>query len=228
MTSDKTVTATFTQQPPEYILVDGFESGNFGAWTTTSTGSSGSGETLSITSSQAYSGVYAANFSSNGGGSYERSYVAETLNPTADTVYVQGVFCVTQNGIVENGDKIKLIELRAGSSIIAAAGVIERSGTLRWWLETRDGTSWIETYSTTTTGDVSSWFTVELQWTNDAANGGASLLVNGVTMLQVSGDDTSNYGSCSQVRMGLAELYNCGATTVCLDDVVISEREIVG
>ncbi len=228
MTSDKTVTATFTQQPQEYILQDGFESGDFGAWTTTSTGSSGSGETLSLTSNQAHSGVYAASFSSNGGGSYERAYLAETLDPTVDTVYVQGAFRLTQNGIVENGDKIKLIELRAGSSIIAAAGVIERSGTLRWWLETRDGTSWIETYSTTTTGDVSSWFTVELQWTNDAANGGAVLLVNDAIVLQVSGDDTSNYGSCSQVRMGLAELYNCGVTTVCMDDVVVSEQEIVG
>jgi uncharacterized repeat protein (TIGR02543 family) len=226
MTSDKTVTATFTAQSQQSILEDGFESGNFGAWTTTSTGSSGSGETLSITSSQVYSGVYAASFSSNGDGGYEKAYLAETLDPTLSTVYVQGVFCLTQNGIVENGDKIKLIELRAGSSIIAAAGVIERSGTLRWWLETRDGTSWIETYSTTTTADLSAWTTIELQWINDAANGGATLLVNDATVLQVTGDNTSNYGSCTQVRMGLAELYNCGATTLLVDDVVISEQEI--
>ena len=224
--SDKTLTATFTQTPQGTIFADGFESGTFDAWTSTSTGSSGSGETLSITTNPVYSGTYAATFSSNGGGSYEKAYLSKTLNPTLSTIDLQGTFSLTQNGIIDSSDRIKLIELRAGSTIIAAAGIIQRSGSFSWWVETRDGTSYVETYSTQAMGDLSTWFTIELQWVNDPSNGGATLWVNGSPVIQVSGDNTSNYGNASQIRIGLAEVYNCSATTVIQDNVTIDNKKI--
>ena len=224
MDANYELTAVFELEPANPpILEDGFETGTFSAWTTTTPTS---GETAAITTSSVYEGSYAARFSSNGGGSYEKAYLTKALSPALGTVNVQGVFMLSQNGIVENNDRIKLVELRSGSTIIAAAGLREVSGTLRWWIETRDGTTYVETYAQATI-DLSSWFTMEIQWTNDASNGGAILKVNGLQVIQVSGDNTSNYGDCTQVRVGLAEIYNCAATTLSIDNIVISTGELV-
>ena len=224
MTSNWILIAVFieNQGNDNTILSDNFESGTLNAWTPSTT----SGETTTITTNPTYAGTYAVSFATNGNGGYEKAYLADTLNPTMGTVAIQGVFTFSQNGILDNGDKIKLIEIRSGSTIIAAAGVIQRSGTLSWWLETRDGTSYIETYSTQGMVDLSTWFTLEIQWINDASNGGATLWINGNQIIQVSGDNTSNYGNANQVRIGLAEVYNCASTTIALDNAIIASDKI--
>jgi uncharacterized repeat protein (TIGR02543 family) len=223
MNSNKAVTATFTPiSSGSYFLEDNFETGDFSKWTATS---QTSGETASITTSSVYSGSYRALFSTNGDGGYEKAYLRSTLNPSFSSVYVQGTFRLTQNGLTDSSDRIKLVELRAGSSVIAAAGIIQRSGQLQCWLETRDGTSWVETYRQTT-ADFSDWFTLELQWQSSATAGGGTLLVNGVSAASVSNDNTSNYGDCTEVRVGLPEVYNCGATTIALDNVIINDQPI--
>jgi len=223
MNSNKAVTATFTPiSSGSYFLEDNFETGDFSKWTATS---QTSGETASITTSSVYSGSYSALFSTNGDGGYEKAYLRSTLNPSFSSVYVQGTFRLTQNGLTDSSDRIKLVELRAGSTVIAAAGIIQRSGQLQCWLETRDGTSWVETYRQTT-ADFSNWFTLELQWQSSATAGGGTLLVNGVSAASVSNDNTSNYGGCTEVRVGLPEVYNCGATTIALDNVIINDQPI--
>jgi len=222
MNTDYILTAVFTETPTgEHILSDGFESGNFNAWTTTS---STSGETANVDIDPVYTGNYAATFTSSGDGGYEKAYALETLPNALSEVFVQCNFKVSQNGFVDNGDRMKLIELRSESAIIAAAGLAMRSGTLRLWLETRDGTSYIETYGST--ADISEWFTVELQWTESATSGGATLWVNGVQVLQTSNQNTGNYGDCTEVRVGMAEVYNCGITVLSVDNVVIDNQYI--
>jgi hypothetical protein len=224
MNGNYTLTAVFVEEPepPTAILSDGFETGDFSLWTTTS---STSGETATVTTNPIYAGNNAALFTSNGGGSYEKAYASKTLSTSLGEVYVQTTFKLTQNGLVENGDRVKLIELRVGSTILGSAGLTMRSGTLRWWMETRDGTSYIETYAQSTT-DFSNWVTLELQWINSANNGGGTIFVNGAPVIQVGGDNTSNYGNASEVRVGLPEVYNCGATVLSMDNVVIDDQDI--
>ncbi|XHH09194.1 MAG: LamG-like jellyroll fold domain-containing protein [Candidatus Bathyarchaeia archaeon] len=222
MTSDKTLTAEFTttQQPP--IFEDDFETGDISLWTTSSATSN---EGISIVVNPVYEGNYSAGFDSSGDGGYEKAYVTKTLPVSLGEVYVQCAFRLTQNGLVENGDRIKLIEIRSGNTIVAAAGLAVRSGTLRLWLETRDGTSYVETYVQSSV-DFSSWFTLELQWVNSASNGGGTLWVNGLQAIQVAGDNTSNYGNPTDVRVGLSEVYNCGTTVLTVDDVIIDDQYI--
>ncbi|HSV49590.1 MAG TPA: hypothetical protein VLH35_04675, partial [Candidatus Acidoferrales bacterium] len=213
------LTAVFVAQPNS-VFSDGFESGSYSAWSSTSTTS---GESVSVVTSPVSSGVYAASFTSNGNGSYEKAYALETLSSSLGVVSVEGKFMLSQNGIVESSDRIKLIELRSGSTVIAAAGLRQRTAGLSYWLETRDGTQYVGSYVQSST-DLSQWFTMELQWTNDATNGGGSLLVNGAAVIQVSGDNTANYGDCTEVRVGLTETYNCGSTTLYVDDVTINNN----
>ena len=222
MIGNCTLTAVFIEPPIGAILTDGFETGDFTLWTTTNPTS---GETRTVTTNPVYQGNNAALFTSSGDGGYEKAYLSKTLPETLSQVYVQCVFNLTQNGLVENGDRIKLVEVRSGSSIVASAGLTMRSGTLRWWLETRDGTSYIETYAQSTT-DFSSWVTLEVQWTNSASNGGGTILVNGAPVIQVGSDNTSNYGDATEVRVGLPEVYNCGPTALIMDNIVIDDQDI--
>ncbi len=217
MDADHTIAPVFTLIPTGGVLEDNFESGTLAAWTTSAT----SGETVGVTTAPVYSGTYAASFTSNATGGYERAYLSGSIATPLNTVNVTGSFLLSQNGIVENNDRIKLIELRAGSAIIASAGVIERSATLRWWLESRDNTNYVESYAATST-DLSNWFTLQLLWQDDASNGGASLTVNESPIMQVNGDNTSNYGGCTEVRIGLTDVYNCGATALSVDDVTVA------
>jgi hypothetical protein len=220
---DRNLTAVFVVNPITSVLEDGFESGAFGAWTSTSVTS---GETAAVVTSPVHAGVYSARFTSNGQGGYERGCVTKTLTPTLNELYVRGYFSLTQNGMVESSDRIKLIELRAGSTIIGAAGLRRSGSNLVWWMETRNGATYTETFTSIGGIDVSQWFSLEFKWTNDATAGGGALYVNGAQIYSISNANTSNYGSCSQVRVGLAEIYNCASSTVLLDDVVIATSPI--
>ncbi len=224
MNSNKAVTATFTELPPSgYLFEDGFESGTFSAWTSTS---GTSGETATIVAGSAYAGTYCAQFTTNANGAYEKTYAYETIETLLDEIYTQGYFRLSQNGIVDNSDRIKLVELRAGSTTIAAAGLWQSGNTLYWWMETRNAASYTETRTIPVSIDISNWFNLELKWLNDATIGGGSLWINGELIYQINNADTDNFGSCSQVRIGLAEVYNCGLTTSYLDNAIISENYI--
>ena len=216
-------TAVFIESPSSAVFQDGFESGTFSAWTSTS---STSGETANVVSDSAFAGLYSARFGSNGQGGYERAYAYETQTPPLDEVYTQAYFRLTEKGIVESSDRIKLIELRAGSTIIAAAGLRQSGSTLRWWMETRNGASYVETVTSSVTIDTSQWFRLELRWQNSATIGGGSLWINGVLIYQINNADTDNYGRCSQVRIGISEAYNCGATTLYTDQAKIAASYI--
>ena len=201
------------------MLQDGFESGSFSAWTSTS---STSGDDAKVVANDAYEGAYSAQFTSNGDGGYEKACAYENLASAADSVQVQGYFKLAQNGMSDSSDRVKLIELRAGSAIIAAAGLWQNGGNLYWWMETRDGSSYVETHVSQVSIDVSQWFSLELKWTGDASSGGGSLLVNGAQIYAISAANTADFGSCTQVNVGIVEAYNCAVTSVFADGVKLA------
>jgi len=206
-------------QPDDGVLYENFESGTFDVWTSTRLTS---GETATVVNYPVFAGSYSGRFMTNGNGGYEKAFVNEVLALALDDVVVDGYFRVAQNGLIDNGNRIKFIELRAGSAIIASAGLWQRNGGLYWWLETRNGASYVETLSSSATTDVFDWFSLELRWNRDARYGGGSLWVNGKMIYDITGADTENFGDCSEVHVGLAEVYNCGATTVHVDETRIN------
>ena len=223
VSGNRNLTAVFVAAPTS-VFEDGFESGSTSAW---SSSSITSGETVAVGTDYAHHGIYSAKFTGNGGGGYESARLNRAFSPSLSEIYVRGYFKLTQNGIVDNGDKVKLMELRAGSTIVASAGLWRSSGTLRWWLETRSGTSWVETYTSQIGSlDLTQWFSVELYWKLGATDGAAKLWVNGNQIYQITNADTDNYGSISTLRFGLAELTNCASTTLYADCAVVATAYI--
>jgi len=222
MNANYNLTAVFVVSTPNVIFEDGFESGSTSAWNSTT--SATSGETVTVTTDQAFEGIYSLRSTSNGGGGTESARVNEVFSQTLSQIRVQGYFKLTQNGIIDNGDKIKLIELRAGSTIIAAAGLWQSGGTLRWWIEIRNGASYVETYTVQVGSlDLTQWFSVELYWKLGSTDGSGTLKVNGNLIYEINNLDTDNYGNCSALRFGLTELTNCGSTTLYSDLIIVSD-----
>jgi len=161
-------------------------------------------------------------FTTNGNGVYEYKYSTVSISPAANSVQVKGNFRVAQCGMVQSGDRIKLIELRAGSTIVAAAGLWQKDTAMYWWIETRNGANWVETVTSRVNLDTAQWFNLELRWSNGATNGAGALLVNGEQIYSINNADTDNFGSATQARIGIAEAYNCATTTVYTDAVTIA------
>jgi hypothetical protein len=74
--------------------------------------------------------------------------------------------------------------------------------------------------------DITQWFSVELYWKLGATDGAAALFVNGNQIYSLVNRDTDNYGACSALRFGLAELTNCGSTTLYSDSAVVDDSYI--
>lgn len=204
------------------MFSDGFESGNFGAWTGTYRTSR---ETTSVVSSAAYAGAYDARYTSNGGSKYERAYSYRTVS-SATELYARGYFNVSKSGIAQNGDYFSLLMFTAGSRILAYAGWKQNSnGRVCWYLSIRNGASYASAYSTSTPAS-NVWSCVELHWKSGSASGLGELYVNGALVCAIRNKNTAYYGSVNSVRFGLPEIYSCRSTTAYLDNAVISTTYI--
>jgi hypothetical protein len=221
MTSNLSVTATFTNST-SYLFSDGFESGNFSAWT--GTGHS-SGGTASVVSTVSHSGTYSAMFSTTGSTGYGTSYVYENV-AASSLLDARGYFDVTQSGITSNTNYIDMILFEAGSNIVAYAGWRMSGGVVKWALLIRSGTGYTSSAYSVGSPSLNTWYCVELQWTNDPVNGYAILYVNGAAVCSITGTNTTAFGNAGTVRFGIAEYYNCTNSVVYFDDAAISTTYI--
>jgi hypothetical protein len=76
------------------LFTDGFESGNFSAWTSVTTGTGGS---ATVQSSIVKNGSFAARLSSTNG-SQSKVYVRKNISSAEKNVTVSGYFMITQEG----------------------------------------------------------------------------------------------------------------------------------
>ena len=193
---------------PVYMQ-DSFESGNFNRWNGTSVSA---GETATITSTRSHHGTYSARFTSNGGGGFENASSLKNLTPTAE-VYARGYFYVSQSGIADNNDRIFFIKLRNQSEGLAWAGWKRTGGITKWCLTIRNGTSFIDVFSSSRPA-TGRWYCVELHWKKDTKGGTGQIWVDGSLVCSTTTVNTSTYGNADTAQFGLAEIYGCTATTV--------------
>jgi hypothetical protein len=214
------LTAVFVETAASVVFHDGFESGDFSAWTNTQ---ATSGEVNSVVSYPVWSGNHSALVASNGDfNATERAY-AYVSGLSLSEVYALGYFKVTQSGIVEKGDASYYIMFASSSaSNLAYAGWRRHSsGNVYWHLMIRNGTDYASAYSVDTPL-VDTWYSVELHWKQSATIGLGELYVNGVLVCSLAERNTDAYGNAGTIRFGLPEIFNCTATSVVLDNATIA------
>ena len=211
-------TYTFTTEPGHTIFSDGFESGDFSAWSgaRTSTGAS-----ADVADTLPHTGTYSGIYSSDGDDTWERTYSYIAVAPMSE-VYARGYVYVDQPGITDNGDRFYFIALGNGAG---CAGWNMQGGVVRWHLLIRDRFGWVGALSSSSPS-LNTWYSVELHWVSDSTNGYAELYVDGVLVLSISGKNTAALGDVNEIRLGLTEIYSCGPTTVYGDDFALSSNYI--
>jgi hypothetical protein len=209
------------EQPFEGVFADGFESGGFAGWSGVSTSS---GETAMVSTSISHDGVRSGRFASNGGGGFESAYGYQSIAGESE-LYARGFVYVSQSGIAQNNDRFYFIRFRSGGNDLAYAGWRMVNGEVRWSLIVRDGTGWVSVYSDGV-ASLNRWYGVELHWRGGSVNGVGELFVDGESVASVSGVNTAALGDVNLVRFGLAEVYNCGSTTVYADSLAVATTQI--
>lgn len=198
-------------------FADGFESGNFSAWTGTYMTP---GATATIVNTLSYESNYSAQFASNGTGGLEEAYCYESI-PASPILYASGYFYVSQSGIEQNGDSFYLIAFTANGSIVAYAGWRRTNGEDLWNLMIMNATGWASVYSNLTPS-LDAWHNVQLYCTQ-GANGTAELYVDGILVCSIQNVNTTAVGGFDQVRFGLVEVYGVGPTTIYSDSCRVFE-----
>ena len=200
------------------LFEDGFESGDFSAWTGTYSKIGG----LSVRDDD-----YSPLFSHHGG---HYAFAATYYNAShpdvksaycyksivSSNLYARGYFMMQYgfstvgDGTLPEGARIFFIAFRKGSNNLAYAGWRVYNGLPRWCLTLGNGASYVDVYGSVpkwsdTYQNTEAWYCVELHW-KKGASGGAELWVDGVKVCSRWGVNTATFGDISTVRVGQAEV----------------------
>lgn len=202
---------------------DGFESGDFSAWSgTTAT----TGETVSVVTSDKHHGNYSFYGASNGGGGGETA-CAYVTHAGISTIYVRAYMKYVTIGQPDNNDRFFNIICRGtGGNYMCEAGVINVSGTKRFKLITRNGTGYASSTDSTIAVQTGQWYCFEMYWKQDAVNGEAKLYIDGVELCSASGLDSTAYGAVTKVDFGFGSIIDCASCEAYFDCVVVADTYI--
>jgi len=190
------------------IFSDGFETGNFNAWT----GTSG---TPSIITDPVHHGTYAMMCNAV-------EYAYKTLASSQPFIYHRCY--VRTNTVPASGEYVDVMWGRATSTTIFGASV-GYSGGVKWRLCYRNGATWTN-YWTSIPAVVNTWYCVEIYWKLGASDGQVQMWIDGELAADLKDLDTDNYGNCTAVRNGVLSEGFAGAFEVVEDCVVVADAYI--
>jgi hypothetical protein len=198
------------------IFSDGFESGDFSAWTGDY---SGTGDDPTITSTDVHSGSYAAEFDVP---AWCHSYVWKDISSGYNTVFARW-YQRFEEVPDSDGEYFRTFRLKDASAVTVCTMQLQNiSGTMQLRL-TKDypsgNTDVSYTFSTNT------WYCFEVKFTRDSSDGEYSVWINGSSVISDTGLDTSSAGQPSRFIFGRAS-YGSIATVTQVDDVVIADAYI--
>jgi photosystem II stability/assembly factor-like uncharacterized protein len=177
------------------LFSDGFESGNFNAWTRTNTYLG----TVSVSTAVAHNGIRSAKgvVSSNGGWAVVYKDISSTT-----TVYWQGYIYVSSQRI-QSGSIAKFMELLNVWYPVARLGVQNSGGTLHWALSYGDGAGTEQFRTSTDTVSLGTWYNVQLAAYANGGAGWTQLWINGVAKLQALNVNTGS--QINRIDVGAAD-----------------------
>jgi hypothetical protein len=213
------------------VLSDGFESGNFNAWTGTVYGFEGAGNPPEVQSSITHSGTYAMNGTVVAGEGYSDAY--ESLGTGYATLYVRCYGYVTV--LPNSGDRIRIGPMIEDTSItilgaVLAEGLIyNNGGTYEWCLgyytDSAGGTEqFVQATGAAIAADT--WYSVEVAFSAGSGTGFSRMFVNGVDTVDANGLTNDN-AVANHFEVGAWNFY--GSTTFYsnyVDDVVAATGPI--
>jgi hypothetical protein len=205
------------------IFQDGFESGDFSAWTGTR---KTSGDTITVVTSEPHHGTYHSQASMSAvNATIKYAYVYKTVDLAE--FYVRFYFKLKDNlPFTTSTDELILIYAAAGTTAIFQAGFSAATKYLTG--NYRSGTTWTDWSNTSIHAELDVWHFIEIYWKKDASNGVFRAYYDGVVSYQATGKDTSQYGNVTEIRVGCTRYYfaSAQALRVFTDCVVVADTYI--
>jgi len=211
------------------IFEDGFESGNFVAWTNVQ---GYGGGVASVSMEQPRSGIYSAKFEVAPTIEWAGALCSHNVTGHIE-LYARAYFLIGQGLPLPAGwfDILTFEEAGEPYEYIASVGISKRTGVDAWRLRARNGTGWVSVDGSPVPNTLQ-YICVELHVTVDAVNGAVQLFVNGVLDAQILGIDTTAF-VLGRARFGIhkpSEASETGAGNlnliVYVDNCVVAEEYI--
>ncbi|MEM2147952.1 MAG: hypothetical protein QXJ94_05045 [Candidatus Bathyarchaeia archaeon] len=197
------------------IFQDGFESGDFSAWTGTKVYS---GCSLTVVTEQAHHGSRSAKAVSTSGNIDYPACCYKTF--TAQTTLFARAY-VRWASFPSSNNRDQVLETYEGATF----GVINDAGTMKWSLWYKTGTSsWYEKRVASPTPQLNTWYCLEIKAVK-GTSGEVRWYLNGTEIANATGINTSQHPN-NEVDAGLT--YSQSAHTVYLDCVVIADTGPIG
>jgi len=220
---------TFTIDPE--IFSDGFESGDFSAWSGTS--NTGSDSQINVVSTESHHGTYGckANITVEGANWEKPAQVYETVNDPTD-VYVRAYVKIAVGP--DSGYQENLVGVGRSSSIWHCKGLVgvkNVSGTL-YWLSRAHEEDGSRTYKTSSTSlQLNTWYSVEIRVKQDATAGEIHVWVDGTELTDIAqtGLNLDGTYTVNNIKVGLltdSRAKVSGFPEVYIDCVVVSDSYI--
>lgn len=197
------------------IFSDGFESGNYSAWTNTAVDGT---STISIDGTVRRSGVNSSRSIIAGNGN-DWAYCYKDI--TGQTVlYARTYFMLT--ALPANGTEVQTISFHGTGQLAVASIGVTSGGSAYIGLASRNGTT-MEYNASLQTVSLNTWYALELYATVNASTGAYAVYFDNVQVISVSGKDSSQYGNITQVRFGAVYTDSTSGLTLRIDDCKIDD-----
>jgi len=202
------------------IFQDGFESGDFSAWT----GTSVSGGTATVVSTPTHHGSYAAKFETTILGGYARVY--KVLASAYAIIHVR-VYVYLNNLPTADGQIMRFVRFENTiNGWVGDSGIKNVGGTI--YPYRRHYIRGVTEYTGTTPLNLSTgvWYCFEDRRVIDGANGEIRIWLNGTEVLTNTGLDTDDRGNIDRINAQLHTEYITTPVSCVIDCVVVADTYI--
>lgn len=203
------------------LFEDGFESGNFAAWSGTTVTSGGS---ASVLDTNPHEGSYSATFEADGMTSGTRRACAYK-NIDEGSVYARAYFYMADGlPLIDTDDRFTLIQfLSSGGGIISNLQIRRVQGEDLFTLFAFDS---MQT-TTSVYPQPTTWYCLELHTRVHPTGGSVKAYINGAEHLALTDMDTTGQGNVTVARFGLANSINIQhRVSVQVDTAAVSQSYI--
>ncbi|MHA1829058.1 MAG: hypothetical protein ACTSX6_10485 [Candidatus Heimdallarchaeaceae archaeon] len=202
------------------LFSDGFESGDFSAWSST-----GGTDTRSVITTDPYDGSYHMDSDIDGSGTPDNAYAEKIFSQSYSIIYGQAYFKISALPD-DSGETYQLIQFRSSIGYIVVGGIKNVDGTnckFRLYVNSGGGTEVIGTSIVQT----NVYYQVEMYIKIDGTNGEAKLWVDGTLECSMSGD-TDDQGNVDRIRVGQIRSTASVAHHIYTDKVTVSDTYVGG
>ena len=196
------------------IFADGFESGDFRAWTGVTNTTGGS---ANVVSSRPHSGSYSAQFNINSGNGTRRVYCYKNLTGMSE-LYASAYVYVADGLPLVNGQSLWLIQLTNSSdATVGSFGIRADASGTRWAIQY---SNWPYVLGASGPSE-GNWYLVEAYYKNSVSGKTLIILVDGVEVASLS-QDTGGSNDVTLARFGIGYYSGTSAASVYIDDITIN------